>query len=57
MNKDLSFEQINKEKRKILLNRFASVEEISKLVLFLSSSKASYINDSIIRVDGGRLND
>ena len=57
MNKDLSFEQINKEKRKILLNRFAEVEEISKLVLFLSSSKASYINDSIIRVDGGRLND
>ncbi len=57
MNKDLSYEQINEEKKKILLGRFAEPEEISKIVLFLSSSKASYINDSIIRVDGGRLND
>ncbi len=56
MNKDLSYEQINEEKKKILLGRFASAEEISKVVLFLSSSKASYINDSIIRVDGGKFN-
>lgn len=56
MTKELTYEQINEEKRKILLNRFASPEEISKMVLFLASSKASYVNDSIIRVDGGRLN-
>ena len=53
MNKDLSIEQIVEEKKKILLGRFAEPEEISKVIVFLASSKANYINDSIIRVDGG----
>lgn len=56
MNKDLSIEQITKEKKKILLNRFAEPDEIAKIVVFLASSKASYVNDSIIRVDGGKYN-
>lgn len=56
MNKDLSIDQIKEEKKKILLKRFALPEEISKIVVFLSSSKASYINDTVIRVDGGRYN-
>ena len=56
MNKDLSIEQINNEKKNILLNRFAEPFEIAKVILFLASSKASYINDSIIRVDGGKYN-
>ena len=56
MNKDLSLDQINKEKRKILLSRFGEVEDISNLVLFLISNKASYINDTVIRVDGGKYN-
>ena len=56
MNKNLTYEQINEEKKKILLNRFADVEDISKVIIFLASSKANYVNDSIIRVDGGRYN-
>ena len=53
MNKELSMEQIRKEKRKILLNKFGTPEDITKTVLFVSSKDASYINDSIIRIDGG----
>ena len=56
MNKDLSIEQIQNERDKILLGRFANPDEISSVVLFLASSKASYVNDSIIKVDGGKYN-
>ena len=53
MNKDLSALFIKKEEDKILLGRFAKPEEISPLVYFLSSDEAYYINDTIIRIDGG----
>ena len=53
MNKDLDKEFVDEETSKILLNRFAEPSEIANLVYFLGTDKASYINDSIIRIDGG----
>lgn len=57
MNKDLTIEQVEEYNKKILLHRFAKAEEIARVVVFLASSKASYVNDSIIRVDGGKYNE
>jgi len=53
MNKELDQEYINNECEHILLNRFADPMEIAKVVFFLASDDASYINNSVIRVDGG----
>ena len=53
MNKDLSDDFREKELNKILLGRFAEPFEIANLVYFLGTDNASYINDSIIRIDGG----
>ena len=57
MNKDLTVEQVSEYNKKILLGRFAEAKEIAKVVIFLASNKASYVNDSIIRVDGGKFNE
>ena len=54
MNKDMDTEFRKNEENKILLNRFAEPNEIASLVYFLSTEDASYINDSIIRIDGGK---
>ena len=53
MNKELDYNFIKKEEEKIILNRFADPSEIAKVIVFLASNDASYINGSIIRVDGG----
>ena len=53
MNKELDKDQISNINEKNMLNRFASPEEIANVIVFLSSDKASYINDEIIKVNGG----
>ena len=54
MNKNMDKDFKEKEINKILLHRFAEPEEIANLVYFLSTDEANYINDSIIRIDGGK---
>ena len=57
MNKDLTIEQVNDYNKQILIGRFAEPKEIAHVVVFLASKNASYVNDSIIRVDGGKFNE
>lgn len=54
MNKDMDAEFRKQEENKILLKRFAEPNEIANLIYFISSEEASYINDSVIRIDGGK---
>ena len=42
------------EEEKILLKRCGTSEEVAKLIAFLASDDASYINNSVIRIDGGQ---
>lgn len=41
------------EQKRILLNRFAEPNEIANVIYFVSTEEASFINDSVIKVDGG----
>ncbi len=54
MNKDMDKDFKKNEEEKILLKRFADPDEIAELVYFIGSDSSSYINDSVIRIDGGK---
>lgn len=47
-------EFLKSEQEKILVGRYGRPEEVAKLVSFLVSDDASYINNSVIRIDGGQ---
>jgi len=53
VNASLTKEFRRREEDKILLGRFGSPEEIANVIFFLISEDASYINNTVIRVDGG----
>lgn len=53
LDEDADEEFIESEKNKIFLHRFGKEEEVAKLVKFLVSDDANYINNSVIRIDGG----
>ena len=53
MNKDLSEDYVKEEIKRILVRRFGRPEEIAKVVTFLASDDASFINSTVIKVDGG----
>lgn len=44
---------IREEQEKCLLKRFATLKEVADVIYFLASEEASFINDTVIRVDGG----
>lgn len=53
MNKDLPQELIEMQTAKICKKRFAKPEEVAKLVAFLASDDAEFINSETIKIDGG----
>ena len=46
-------EEFIKQEEKILVKREGEPQEVAKLVSFLVSDDANYINNSVIRIDGG----
>lgn len=47
-------EFLKEEEEKIMVNRYGKPEEVAYLVKFLISDEANFINNTIIRVDGGQ---
>ena len=47
-------EFLKSEQEKILVGRYGDPKEVAKLVAFLASEDAGYINNSVIRIDGGQ---
>ncbi len=52
--RELDLDYIQSEQEKIYLRRFGEPKEIAKVVSFLASENASFVNNAILRVDGGQ---
>lgn len=48
-------EFLKEEQEKIMVKRYGQPEEVAYLVKFLISDEANFINNSIIRIDGGQI--
>ena len=48
-------EFLKEETEKILVKRYGKPEEVAHLCAFLVSEKADFINNTVIRIDGGQL--
>ena len=48
-------EFLKQEEEKILIKRYGQPSEVAYLVRFLISDEANYINNSVIRIDGGQI--
>lgn len=53
INKELPEDFVKEETERILVKRFAEPKEIAKVVTFLASEDASFVNSTVIKVDGG----
>lgn len=51
--KDVDLDYIKSEEEKIFVGRIGKPEEVASLALFLASKEADYINNEIIKIDGG----
>ena len=51
--KDVDLDYIKSEEEKIFVGRIGKPEEVASLALFLASQEADYINNEIIKIDGG----
>lgn len=45
---------LKEEQEKIMVNRYGQPEEVAYLVKFLVSDEANFINNTVIRIDGGQ---
>ena len=55
LKKLLNQNQLKEEQEKIMVKRYGKPEEVAYLVKFLISDEANFINNSIIRIDGGQI--
>ena len=55
LKKLLNQNQLKEEQEKIMVKRYGKPEEVAYLVKFLISDEADFINNSIIRIDGGQI--